>query len=52
MYGPAAGIASLAHDRLRDGTICSPNARTEQYCADNRAKSATTCFELLPGRLR
>jgi hypothetical protein len=52
MYGAAAAIASLAHDPLRQSTICSPVAAILQYCADNRAKPATTCFELPSGRRR
>jgi hypothetical protein len=52
MYGAAAVIASLAHDPLRQSTICSPVAAILQYFADNRAKPATTCFELPSGRRR
>jgi len=52
MYGAEAAIASLAHEPLCQGTICSPDVPILQYCADNRAKSATSSFELHADRRR
>jgi len=50
MYGAAGVNASLAHEPLRLNIICTSQVRTLQECAENWAKSATTCSNSFLGR--